>query len=45
MKGATPRGPKVVIANRANPATMPIGTGCSCDTAERIAAPGARGMN
>src|SRR3954452_7407787 len=45
MKGATPRGPKVVIANNAKPAAIPIGTGCNWDTAERIAAPGALGTN
>src|SRR5207253_5519087 len=45
MKGATPRGPSVVIANSANPAAIPIGTGCSFETADLIAAPGARGMN
>src|SRR3954454_16826922 len=45
MKGATPRGPKVVIANSAKPAAIPIGTGCNCETADRIAASGARGTN
>ena len=34
MKGATPRGPRVVIANRTNAAATPIGTGRSLDTAE-----------
>ena len=45
MKGATPRGPMVVIANKARAETRPSGTGWSRPRAARSRRPGPLGTN